>query len=285
VDDGEARCSVLAREQHAQVAGTAREAGVLVLVQQEGAWPRDAVGLSQLPTAVKEQLSQPQVETFLLRGHQREGRGRTAFVAQIESGRLTTRSPASDQDLAELNPGDLVAGIDPGWSPVDSLLLVCTHSKRDRCCAELGRPIFKALAARWPERTWEVSHVGGHRFAGNLVVLPEGWFYGNLDVETALAAVEAIDEGRLLLEHLRGRSGRSAQAQYAEIVLRQHLGHDLVGGVELVAEEAGRTTLSVRGGVHLVATEKVAGPDLLLSCRDDLPKPSSHFVTREIRAL
>lgn len=285
MDDGEARCSTLAREQHAQVAGTAREAGVLVLVQQEGAWPRDAVGLSQLPPEVKERLSHPQVETFLLRGHQRERTGRAAFVAQIEPGRLTARTPASDQDLALLDPGALVAGGDPGWRPVDSLLLVCTHSKRDRCCAEIGRPIFKSLAARWPERTWEVSHVGGHRFAGNLVVLPEGWFYGNLDAGIAEAAVEAIDEGRLLLEHLRGRAGRSAQAQYAEIVLRQHLGHDLVGGVELMAEETGRTTLSVQEAVHLVETEKVDGPELLLSCRDDLPKPSTHFVTREIRAL
>lgn len=285
MNDGTSRCAVLAREHHAQVAGTAREASALVLVQQEGSWSRDAIGESKLPQEVKEHLSHPGLETFLVRRRARTSVGQQAFIAQIESGNLRTRSLGDYGELAELDPPALVAGADPGWEKFPSLLLVCTHSKRDRCCAELGIPIFKALSDRWPDRTWEISHVGGHRFAGNLVVLPEGWFYGNLDVATSVEAVAALDEGRLLLEFLRGRAGRSPQEQYAEIELRKQLGHDRVGGVETLSEEPGRTTLAVGGAAYVVVSESLPGPELLLSCRDDEPKPSTYFVTREISQL
>jgi len=284
VNAGEGRCSLLARESHAQVAGTSREAGVFFLVQQEGAWPRDAVGLSHLSDEVKEHLSHPDLETFLVRGHPRTEQ-RLAFLAQIDQGRLQERELNSEADLLALDADALVAGVDPGWSPRESLLLVCTHSKRDRCCAEFGRPIFNALSARWPQRTWEISHVGGHRFAGNLVVLPQGWFYGNLDVSSAVAAVEALDQGRLVLEYLRGRAGCSAQVQYAEIELRKHLGHDQLGGVEVIGQEPGRTSLTVSGASYLVESEMVPGPDLLLSCRDDQPRASTYFETRGITRL
>src|SRR4029453_5830608 len=56
------------------------------------------------------------------------------------------------------------------------------------CCAERGRPVAAALAQAHPEETWEVSHIGGDRFAGNLLVLPNGLYYGRLDPGPALAA-------------------------------------------------------------------------------------------------
>ena len=66
------------------------------------------------------------------------------------------------------------------------ILLVCTHGVHDTCCALRGRPVAAALAARWPGQVWECSHVGGDRFAPNVVVLPDGFYYGNLDPETAV---------------------------------------------------------------------------------------------------
>ncbi|HRV68330.1 MAG TPA: sucrase ferredoxin [Marmoricola sp.] len=279
MDPHEARCSLLARAQGAQLAGTAREGAVFVLVQQEGSWPREAVGLSRLPDEIKNHLSVPGVETFLLRGRAKHPAARAAYVVQLQQGVVSGLEHASDEALLDLDLAALVAGAPSPWPSAESLLLVCTHSKRDRCCAEIGRPIYKALAQRWPTRTWEVSHLGGHRFAGNVVALPQGWFYGNLDLDSAVATIEALDEGRLLLDHLRGRGGLSAEVQYAEIELRRHLGFDRVGGVKVVAHDPGRVVLSVLDASYELLIDEVPGPDLLMSCRDDLAKASTCFRT------
>jgi len=285
VDPNEVRCSRLAREQDAQLAGTAREAKALVLVQQEGPWPRDAIGLSRLSEGLKVHLAQPGVETFLLRGRSKDAAARAAYVVQLQQGRVWGLDHASDADLLALDLPALCAGAAPPWPVAQPLLLVCTHSKRDRCCAEIGRPIYKALHEEWPARTWEVSHLGGHRFAGNVVACPQGWFYGNLDPDSAVAAIKALDEGRLVLDHLRGHGGLSAEVQYAEIELRRHLGHDRLTGVTVLSHERGRVAIDVDGTAYEVLVDTVPGPDLLMSCRDDLPKASTCFVTLAIREL
>ena len=59
-------------------------------------------------------------------------------------------------------------------------LLVCTHGSHDVCCATKGYPIYQVLRHQYARemgagiRVWRVSHLGGHRFAPNLVDLPQG---------------------------------------------------------------------------------------------------------------
>ena len=101
---------------------------------------------------------------------------------------------------------------------------VCTHGKHDVCCAERGRPVAAALAAAHPEETWEVSHIGGDRFAGNALVLPHGLYYGRLDPVSALTVVGSHLAGQVDPDHLRGRSGLPMPVQAAEIALRTELG-------------------------------------------------------------
>lgn len=45
--------------------------------------------------------------------------------------------------------------------------LVCTHGKKDTCCAELGRPIMNAVTSVEETDMWECTHIGGDRFAAN----------------------------------------------------------------------------------------------------------------------
>jgi len=99
------------------------------------------------------------------------------------------------------------------------LLLVCAHGLHDVCCALRGRPVAAALAERWPEATWECSHVGGDRFAANLVVLPDGVYYGNLDGERAVSVVGSHLRGEVAVDHLRGmtRVPPAAQVALAEV--------------------------------------------------------------------
>ena len=59
-------------------------------------------------------------------------------------------------------------------------VLVCTHGSRDACCATRGYPVYQTLRRKLaPEmnggmRVWQSSHLGGHRFAPNILDLPEG---------------------------------------------------------------------------------------------------------------
>ena len=99
------------------------------------------------------------------------------------------RRPAAPRSPRSTDPDP-----EPGPTAVGAtrpLLLVCTHGIHDTCCALRGRPVAAALAEHWPDAVWECSHVGGDRFAPNVVVLPDGYYYGQLDPESAVAAVRS----------------------------------------------------------------------------------------------
>lgn len=67
-----------------------------------------------------------------------------------------------------------------------------------------GRPVARALSESRPDLVWECTHVGGDRFAANVVVVPDGVYYGNLDAGSAVTVVEEHLAGRIRAEHLRG---------------------------------------------------------------------------------
>lgn len=133
-------------------------------------------------------------------------------------------------DLTGLTMAGLAAGEPTGLAPYDQpLFLVCTHGRHDVCCAERGRPLSQALHAVAPDATWEVSHIGGDRFAPNVLVLPEGLYYGRLAPEDASAFAETVRAGRLDLEHLRGRCAFPFALQAAEVFLRRETGDAAAG--------------------------------------------------------
>lgn len=115
--------------------------------------------------------------------------------------------------------------------------LVCTHGGRDACCAVLGRPLFAALDGRDDLDVWECSHVGGHRFAGNLLMLPSGLLYGRVDPQTAGQVADAEVSGRLRLPLLRGRCGVPPVEQAAEVLARSVWGTDRQDAVRVLGAE------------------------------------------------
>jgi hypothetical protein len=68
-------------------------------------------------------------------------------------------------------------------------ILVCTHGSRDACCGKFGYPLYEELRHRYaPEsegrlRVWRTSHIGGHRFAPNLLDLAEGRYWSRMGSE------------------------------------------------------------------------------------------------------
>lgn len=152
-------------------------------------------------------------------------------------------SAVAGVDLAALAAGDPPAA---GTADAGRVLLVCTHGRRDTCCARLGRPVALALAERHGDTVWETTHLGGHRFAGNLLCLPEGTLHGRLTAEAAPRVAAACLAGEVDPEYYRGRAGAAAIEQAAEEAVRRLVGARGVAAVTV--ERAAATTADGEDG-------------------------------------
>ena len=196
-----------------------------LLVEHPGPWGRQAVAESDLPEAVRAHLAaDPRVRVLLIRRHGRSPAStrRTVYAAWLgaPAPRVWASVVDAPEDLLDVDLTALAEGRDPGWDAHDEpLWLVCTNGRRDRCCAEAGRPVTAALAQEWPVETWETTHLGGHRFAGTLLALPSD-HPGRLDAVTAVAAVREVAAGGHPVAQSRGRAGFPPPAQVAELALR-----------------------------------------------------------------
>jgi hypothetical protein len=163
------------------------------------------------------------------------------------------------------------------------LFLVCTHGKHDPCCARYGRPLFEALRDELePEWAWQSSHIGGDRFAGNLVCLPEGLYYGRVDREAAGSVLDEHFGRRIALDYYRGRSIYTFPVQAAERWLREQAG--LTGIDELMLAKVTRqedsydVAFTLRGETHEVRVERELGDLTLLTCSSETLKRPPRFV-------
>ncbi len=119
------------------------------------------------------------------------------------------------------------------WESVpEQQLLVCTNGRHDQCCANLGRPLVRALReSKWAGRLWECSHIGGDRFAANLVVLPDSLYFGRVDPESAPQLLDKLDAGQIDVSKFHGRTTFSLAEQAVEHFVRTELAIDAVDGV------------------------------------------------------
>lgn len=227
-------CASASRRRAEPMYGTASRAQRWILFEHPGSWGSDALLGSGLEPQISERLLRWSRElparVLLLRrtrGRSRSGAVRSLFAgisstsgSWIEEFELDSTDAILDLDLEALSTGSTVGGRRLNRP----LYLVCTNGKHDACCARDGLPVARELARTLGDRVWECSHVGGDRFAGNLVCLPDGQFYGHVDPTTARSIVEANESGELVLDHWRGRSCHPFAVQAAEYLVRQELG-------------------------------------------------------------
>jgi (2Fe-2S) ferredoxin len=229
------RCSFAADLRGDPLAGTAAPALGFLLIEQPGPWGRLALTDSRLDPRVGRQVSALAVaaglRALLIRrpGRQNLVARRRFAVVDARPGREATRwgEFVADTDLLDIPLEGNVAA--PSYDPV---YLVCTHGRHDTCCAMRGRPVAAALAVRRREQTWECSHIGGDRFAANLVALPHGLYYGRVDARNVVDVVEAHERGEVVPQLLRGRSRWLPAAQAAQQYARERYGDVSIGAFE-----------------------------------------------------
>ena len=247
------QCSVESLAIGEPLPGTAPRAKAWLVLEQSGSYGFDALSDSQLPAEIRLALAAAGKETgttvVLARpvgkhaddistGHRRfwlshcapgGSRMRTGVIPDSELTR-----PDLKEILIAAAQGEL-----PPWGHKSSepLLLVCTHAKRDVCCALAGRPLAQALAEDPETRdsVMEVSHLGGHRFAPNILLLPTGHVYGRIDADSAKAVLLGARRGKLLHpEFLRGRSSAASPGQVAAVAVRRQFGVDSLDTIDVL---------------------------------------------------
>src|SRR5262249_19242917 len=135
-------------------------------------------------------------------------------------------------DIHAKAPATEPRATEPRATGPQRLALVCTNGKRDQCCAINGRPVAEAIATTgWD--TWECSHLGGHRFAATILLLPTGDMFGRLDPTSALEVMRQFEAGQLVLPHHRGRAGQPAPVQAALHAAAVRLGEFRRGAVQV----------------------------------------------------
>ena len=162
----------------------------------------------------------------------------------------------------------------PNAMPQDPapLYAVCAHGTHDVCCAIRGRPVAAALDRVRPGQVWESSHVGGDRFAANVLVLPSGVLYGRVVESAAGALVEAVDRGGVLHQHLRGRVGFQPDVQAAMALAYQERPDLRVADVRVVGEHPHRPGRHPRSAAARRRAGGRHGPGRALrAAMDDLP--------------
>ncbi|GAB2561758.1 sucrase ferredoxin [Kribbella endophytica] len=168
-----------------------------------------------LPTEIAQLCAQLRCRPVLIRRHGRSPAGtpRRWFLVDSRPGHESIRTgelPTDEHLLAVLS------GADPGTLTTDPIYLVCTHGRHDACCAVRGRPAAAALTAAYPDRTWECSHIGGDRFAANLVFLPHSLFYGHVPADQAVAIAQSYNEGTITPTYYRGSGAHPPPVQAAQ---------------------------------------------------------------------
>jgi hypothetical protein len=288
------RCAAASRLRDEPVLGTATHVRTWLLLEHVGPWGDRALRDARLPDGLGAELQRRAAEhrakILLIRRYSSttDGDGLRVFAAhsdpagpRLEAGRVRDPREVLDVDLGALRRGGT-----SGLTPYDgSIFCVCTNGRHDACCAELGRPVAKALDLAHPEETWEVSHVGGDRFAANVVVLPHGLYSGRLDPASAIAVAGTHLAGELDLDHLRGHSAHPMAVQAAEIHLRRELGvtrrDDLVLVDRSTDADLASASFVVAGATYDVRVRTVGDTVARLTCKAsrDNPAPAYELVS------
>lgn len=275
-------CSVNSLATGEPIYGTASQVRRWILVEQPGPWGIDAVGQSGLPLDVATRLRALArtvgARLLLIRRHGRTPDGTRAAFAVVSTANVRRIERFAFDDPAALLAIDWgpLRTFDPvgGEAVDDPLYLVCTNGSHDTCCARFGRPVAATLHDRDGVDAWEASHFGGDRFAGNVVCLPDGIYYGRVTPDTAAEVVARHRAGMLSLDHLRGRSFSPFVAQAAEYFVRVERGmHGIDEVLPTRVDDLGEGEFAVRlrtaGGDEMVVTVQCTEADRAqqLTCR------------------
>lgn len=305
------RCSEFPTPPAEPLPGTAKRGNLVVALEYPHGWGRDvldgeAFG-AELSAALKGHLKRFGASLQLIRQPGKTGQQRTQRICFVAFGggvgqpavleRYEMNDPAGILELDLSGPGR-----NPGAREVTHpIVLICTHGKRDMCCALKGRPLAASLqSCHNPEQIWESSHTKGHRFAPAVLLLPWGYSYGRLNFLAAQELVAAANRGELYLPANRGCGRFDAPGQVAELAVAAQLqaaGQQITPGSLEVSDlpphsgagaidtaSCQRRVQTPQGAAYEVSLQQRQVPEVLSSCGGQ-PAPGTCWEAVAIRPV
>ncbi|MCB0917022.1 MAG: hypothetical protein KDC39_00465 [Actinobacteria bacterium] len=216
------------------LAGTAPVETRLILIEQPGPWGREALTENRGNAALRESVASlaevADTKVYLVRQEHRRSiiERQVWWLHRDETGVTARRDQLSPNAPISVEPPPTAETV------TESTTFLCTNGRRDRCCAEFARDLLRPLH----DRVWEITHLGGHRFAPT-AMRTDGVFFGRLG-EAELAAVLAEQAP---MEHVRGVFGLAQWQQAALVRVAQEYEVPLnkltsVGGPDEVSVES-----------------------------------------------
>jgi hypothetical protein len=238
------RCSDVGRGDRLE--GTAPARRFWWVIDHPGPWPAHPIKESVLGnlTSWVKPLAERSDTTVLLSRQRDPEAPRRVYFADTVNGTLAVGQCGPKKPQLE--------------SCGDTLTLVCTHGRRDQCCAVIGRPLLAVVGdAR------ESSHIGGHRFAPTVLLLPMGIVLGRCAADD-WARVSNL--GPDALPYYRGRTSLDGPGQVADAEARRIWNLGLTEALTVVGTSTGsRTRFRVSRGdevleISVESTEETCIP-------------------------
>lgn len=285
-------CSSVSSALGEPLLGTASQVKRWLLIEDPGPWGYDALAHNRVPKELFGELnawadSVSARVVLVRRGARLVGSPRKIFIASSDpvAPWLVSLSADDVDPILSIDRAAFKAGDVPG-ERTDGVYLVCTHGRHDRCCSVRGNPVARALCARYSDTAWECSHIGGDRFAANVVCLPRGGYFGRVPAAAAARLTEDYDNGVLDLDLFRGWSFHPFAVQAAEITLRRNLGLNRVDDVvteSWTRPKGGVVTARMRtrssGTIDAVVSVRKSDDEYYLTCRAEQPGRPPLFET------
>ncbi len=284
-------CSDYSQRVNEPMYATAAHAELWLMLEYNGRWEPKAFENSELPAPVKtllahaaDQLPRARIQLIRQPLHQ-NGLAFYFALARETNPVLYEFHLDSYADLLALDLAGLYAE-NPIYTPnlrTDPLFLVCTHGRRDKCCARYGMLVYEILAAQFGGSVWQTTHVGGHRFAANLLCFPHGLSFGRIDPLRAETLVQHYRRGQILLDFFRGRACYPEPVQAAEYFLRRELGLTEVDALRLeqlesVDGQAWKVTFSTAiQAYYCIGISADSDFETWTSCKDTAPSPTTLY--------
>lgn len=238
------------RESGEDLIGSAPTFSTYVLIECPLPWASNALDSKAIPSNLKETIQKIQrinrdIRFLLFLGESRSRHSTSYGKTRVIIFRKTAEELSSQYRKREFeleSMDEVAALLEQHWTATEldivchesetQDIFVCTHGSHDKCCAKFGYPFYRralTIAAQLQLndiRVWQVSHIGGHRFAPTLVTFPDGRYYGALDETSFTAILQRSGNIRCLQHVYRGWGILPPQVQVMERAIAVEQGWD-----------------------------------------------------------
>jgi hypothetical protein len=291
-------CAMMSRQLGEDLIGTAPTFPTYVLIECPYPWAAREFDSKAVPAALKtliEQIKQP-IRFLLFKGESSEQT--RVMIFRRSQGRYRKRQFQLDSieqvaPLIQFYLSETDLEIDCEDS-TEQDIFICTHGSHDKCCAKFGYPFYRQ-ASSLASNVWQVSHIGGHRFAPTIVTFPDGRYYGQLDVESFSAIVHRCGSICHLEQVYRGSGLLPKQVQVMERAIALEQGwkwFDYQIDYQILRTDAESTQVELWGeklgerSLSYIATIVAGEPKTVISsCGSHQPMQVTKFSIEQIHQV